>query len=159
MGASQSLCPSPWFGMAASHSVQVLFFITKKSLSHSGRFGVGATKHERKVFLYPGIGGEGGGSSLYSLWVVCQIVKWKTAIWSDHCKRVGILHDKLWLRIWPCYQLPPPPPPEILLLYPLFPQWNYECNFLAQIPTSILVPCPDFWFIKWPQNSGQLAPK
>lgn len=105
---SEFICPSPWFGMDASHSVQVFFFFTKKSLSHSGRFGVGETKHERKV-LYPGIGGEGGGSSLYSLWVVCQIVKWKRAIWSDHCKHVGILHDKLWLRIWPCYQLPLPP--------------------------------------------------
>lgn len=63
VGANQSSCPSTWVAWVASKSVQMFSFslLFRKSLSDSGRFGMGENKHERNVFLHLGIGvGHGG---------------------------------------------------------------------------------------------------
>lgn len=58
----QGACPKSRVGKTACTKIcsNVFFFISIKSLSHYGRFGMGETKHERKVFLYPGPGVVGG---------------------------------------------------------------------------------------------------
>lgn len=63
VGENQSSCPSTWVAGVASKSVQMFSFslLIRKSLGDSGRFGVGESKHERKVFLHLGIGVGNGG--------------------------------------------------------------------------------------------------
>lgn len=54
--------------------VFVFPFLSRKILSHSGRFGMEENKHERKVFFYPETG-RGVAFSLCSPRVVHQIVR------------------------------------------------------------------------------------
>lgn len=65
MGARPSSCPGPWVEAAASKSVLMFSFsfLIRKSLGHSGRFGKGESKQERKA-LYPGIRVEGGTAGI-----------------------------------------------------------------------------------------------
>lgn len=150
VGASQSSCPSTWVARAASKSVQMFSFslLIRKSLSDSGRFGMGESKHERKIFLHLGIGvGHGGGG--------VQPIEPKSCVPNYWGQLSGVNLKACCYSPWPglswglalLLATQPSPPKKILPLYPFSPQWNYECYFLTQIPASppsFLVPRPDF---------------
>lgn len=135
--------------------VFVFPFLSRKNLSHSGRFGMEDNKHERKVFFYPETGG-GVAFSLCSPRVVHQIVR---------LSRVNL--QTRWYSPWQALVedsallLASPPPPTTKETTTVPPQRYYEWYFLARIPTSFLIPCPDLVYQTAPKFGpacSQVAP-